>query len=678
MSALLAVTWVTPLAGAILGAAILAPLVALWFLKLRRRKRVVSSTLLWTRSLADLRANAPFQRLRFNLLLLLQILAVVAIALALAQPEAEGIGTRGGRHVIMIDCSASMNAIESVDESGRAIDPPVERLVLAKEAAKSRARELLGGGWFSLGASDVMVVSFAARAEIRAPFTDSLAAVLDAIDAIGATDESTRIAEAFELARAFTDSQNRSDARGERVEVDTASIPTIDLYSDGRIADLGELALRDGEAIVYHRVGSASDNCAVVALSAERPPEFPDRVQVFASIVNPLPERRLVSLQLAVNGTVRAVTPEPLEVPAARDDGSEWIPGRSQVTFRPIEQPMNASIEVSIVEDDALRADDAAIAVVAPAKRLSILHVGSGGFVVRTLLEGLPIERFSSIGVEDFDARVEDGSLAGFDVIVLDAVRPKRLPAGRFLVFGDAPPVEGLTAFGTHEGVYARSARDEHPLFQLARLDELFVSRMVAVQADRSFQVLAEAAEGPLVLALDRGELHLVYVAFDPLDSNWPFQRSFVNFTASAVEYLAHVGEAIAGRSLVPGDAISLRLPAGSRDAVLTAPDGVRAALVPDADGTVTWGPAERAGLHRIEFLSPGASERETRLAAVNIADPAEARIAPRETLDFGNRNVQGIVVGDSRRGALWPWVLAIGLLVVVTEWWYYQRQVRV
>ena len=115
---LLAVTWVTPVAGAVLGASILAPLVALWFLKLRRRRRIVSSTLLWTRSLADLRANTPFQRIRFSWLLVLQILAVIAIALALAQPEAEGFGSSGGRHVILVDRSASMNTVESTSDSG--------------------------------------------------------------------------------------------------------------------------------------------------------------------------------------------------------------------------------------------------------------------------------------------------------------------------------------------------------------------------------------------------------------------------------------------------------------------------------------------------------------------------------------------------------------------------------
>ncbi|MEY5061003.1 MAG: hypothetical protein RIS45_924 [Planctomycetota bacterium] len=673
----LAVTWVTPLAGAILGAAVLAPLLALWFLKLRRKRRVVSSTLLWTRSLADLRANAPFQRIRFNLLLLLQILAVLAIAIAVAQPEAEGLGSAGGRHVLMIDRSASMGAIETVDGSGRALDAPISRLALAKDAAKARVRELLGGGWFSTSASDVMVVSFGSRAEIKAPFTDSIAALETAIDAITPSDEATRIADAMELARAFTDSANRGDTRGERVELDTSSIPTIELYSDGRVSDIGGLSLRTGERIIYHRVGEAANNAAVVAISAERPPESPDKVQVFASVANPMPEPRSVTLQLAVDGTVRSITPKPVEIAAALDRDGQFVPGRAQVTFRPIEQPSNASIEVAIVEDDALRADDAALAVVAPAKRLSVLLVGSGGFVVKTLLEGLSIERFNTMTADEFDAAVAESKPLNYDVVVFDGVAAKKLPAGRYLAFGAVPPVAGLSAYGEHKGVYPRSVRDEHPVFRSAGLDELFVSKMMAVQADRSFQVLAESPEGPMVLALDKADLHVLYVAFDPLDSNWPFQRSFVNFTANAVEHLGRAGDAIATAGVRPGEPIALRLPAGSRDVDILVPDGTRAKVIPDAEGNIAWGPATVAGLYRIEFLVAGLDSRQTRLVAVNIADPAESRIAPLPELNLGNANVQGINVSASRRGALWPWVLALGLLVVVIEWWYYQRQVR-
>jgi hypothetical protein len=668
--AFLAVTWVTPLAGAILGASILAPLVALWFLKLRRKKRVVGSTLLWTRSLADLRANTPFQRIRFSWLLLLQILAVIAIAMALAQPEAEGFGASGGRHVILIDRSASMNTVEESMDGAT-------RLSLAKDAAKDRVRELLDGGWFSARASEVMIIAFGSRAEIRAPFTDAVTTLASAIDAITPTDEGTALSDALALSRAFTSELNRNDARGEIAETPLEKPPVIELYSDGRISDLATISLKQGEGILYHQVGTAQRNLAVVAISADRPPEQPDRIQVFAAVLNPREEPAKASLQLAVNGTVRAVTPEPIEIPAAAERDGTWVPGRAQVVFRPIEQPANAAIEVAIVEDDALRDDDAALVVVPPAKRLSLLHVGAGGFLLPTLLEALPIERFRSVNLAEFEALAESGGVTSFDVIVLDGVQPKTLPAGCYLVLGPTPPIDGLQAFGEHQGVYPRLTRDDHPLFRMASMDELFVSKLIAVQPDKRFQVLAECAEGPMILALDRTDLHVVYVAFDPLDSNWPFQRSFVNFIANAVEYLGRAGDAVIGRALAPGEAIALRLPAGSRDGELQLPDTSRLPVAIDDAGNLSWGPVSLAGLYRIGFTPPGGAAREERLVAVNIADPSEARIAPVESIDLGTKSVQGVSVATNRRGALWPWVLFAGLLFVLVEWWTYQRQLR-
>src|SRR3954453_5068244 len=62
-------------------------IIALYFLKLRRRPVQVPSTLLWRRSLEDLHVNSLFQRLRRNLLLFLQLMAVSLAMLALTGPQ---------------------------------------------------------------------------------------------------------------------------------------------------------------------------------------------------------------------------------------------------------------------------------------------------------------------------------------------------------------------------------------------------------------------------------------------------------------------------------------------------------------------------------------------------------------------------------------------------------------
>src|SRR5271169_2470369 len=101
-------------------------IIALYFLKLRRRPVRVPSTILWRRSLEDLHVNSLFQRLRRNLLLFLQLLAVALMMLALAGPRMRGTAGQGQRFVLLIDCSASMSATD--------IAPT--RLARAKEQAK--------------------------------------------------------------------------------------------------------------------------------------------------------------------------------------------------------------------------------------------------------------------------------------------------------------------------------------------------------------------------------------------------------------------------------------------------------------------------------------------------------------------------------------------------------------
>src|SRR5215510_1749342 len=93
---------------ALAAAGIVVPsLLVLYFLKLRRREMEVSSTLLWKKAIQDLQVNAPFQKLRRNLLLILQLAMLAALCLALTRPVTFFRPSAGKTTVILIDRSAS-------------------------------------------------------------------------------------------------------------------------------------------------------------------------------------------------------------------------------------------------------------------------------------------------------------------------------------------------------------------------------------------------------------------------------------------------------------------------------------------------------------------------------------------------------------------------------------------
>jgi len=132
------VSLLTPLA---LGLSALAvPIVLMYVLKLRRQEHIVPSTFLWRQALEDIQANAPWQRLRFNILLLLQLLALAALVLALAGPAYSRSHVILGDLVVIVDESYAMQAH----------DVAPSRFAAAVSRAHVLAGELGGSGVMSV------------------------------------------------------------------------------------------------------------------------------------------------------------------------------------------------------------------------------------------------------------------------------------------------------------------------------------------------------------------------------------------------------------------------------------------------------------------------------------------------------------------------------------------------
>ena len=155
-------------------------LVLLYFLKLRRREEPISSTFLWKRAVQDLQVNAPFQVAAAGACYLLLQLLVLALAIfALARPMIETTVPDETSLILLIDHSASMNAREGRSARG---------LEMAKEQADragTTAQSSTGSRWFSFGSDTpqtrVMVIEFAERASVVAPFTTNTADLVDVI-----------------------------------------------------------------------------------------------------------------------------------------------------------------------------------------------------------------------------------------------------------------------------------------------------------------------------------------------------------------------------------------------------------------------------------------------------------------------------------------------------------------
>jgi hypothetical protein len=766
-------TWLHWQYSAIAASIAIPALLILYFLKLRRRDVEVSTTLLWKKAVEDLQANAPFQKLRRNILLLLQLLALAAALLALGQPQMQGSTPLGRKNVILLDRSASMSAIDGDARPGTT----TTRLEAAKKKAIELVDSLREPGLFDKDVADeAMVIAFDSSADVRQTFTSDKTVLKAAIDAVEPTDGPTLYDEAFRLAKAHAPRRMLiENGRATPMEglYSPAGAITIHLFSDGRAADASKVAVATDDSVIYHAIGSTTaPNLGVVSLRSERAFDNPSKLSVFVGLENTDRIERTADIEFVIDGIVagiRSVTLPPSKAEnQAKEETPKPAPGTAPSTTeatdaQPAPPPSPSSsaapdivyqpgsggvvfqadraeggvITVRLTSKsggaalgDMLPTDDTGWLVVPPAKRLNIAIVSQGAATTRdllmTILEGLPLAKPPEVlAPADFQQQLAGGKATPYDVVILDGWLPESpkpaaspaqaaagattgapdagpLPPGRYLILNAVPASKAITVKSgpSQDSSVIINWSRQHPAMRSVKLDALVISKSPVLELDESAGAipLATSDVGPAIIELTTPEAHALVVPFDIAQSNWPFDVSFVLFLASGINYLgddsAGGGAGAAGgasggpgsaRLIQPGGVLTDRIPMSVHEARVTTPDGTRADIAPAPDGRIVYGPIRKSGVYTLSWDGqPGPSDpivsgRPVRAFAANLCDATESNIATSDHLALASRIVAAEQTGEGKSTRkLWPWLLLAALLVILFEWFIYNRKVHI
>jgi hypothetical protein len=684
-------------------------IILLYFLRLKRKPVPVPSTFLWKKSVEDLHVNRLMQWLRRNVLLLLQLLAILVMIYGVLGPRLHG-AVFGGRHyILMIDNSASMSAT----------DVPPSRLEWAKAEA---LKEIDAATDADVG----MVIVFSDVAEIRQSYTSNRAALRRAVEAVRPTQRTTRLDEALALAASLANPARTTDDIAaapadpepgkERTYVAAEGLQAdVHLYSDGKFPPVPDFALANLN-LSFHvppapSVEGSSDNVAVIRFDAERDPDDPTTVIARAAVRNFKRDDADVRPRVELlQGTRLVATYD--EDDFRRDQRRRPIPARGErpdLTFTIADVPENADLVLHLKLDgnaDALPLDDEAWVVLGVIRKARVLIVGPPNPRLRDFFDAPSTKKIAEVTYLPPDVLQPGADPKGYlnparegkyDLIVFDRCGPPSedaMPASNTLFVGHPPPPYApadrarpgdSNAVQTVQGPGVRGWQGRHPVMRfLQALDEVDVAEAFRLpDLPPRTQRLIEGSENLVLLAaIPRQAFTDLVLAFPLIGSdgrwntNWPLKVSFPLFLRNTLLHLGNVRDAGTEEPLKPGQVKRLQL-GGVPEIRVTRPDGTTDRLERGARADFALAGTDQLGLYVVRWDDPGGQGAQSRRFAVNLFDPLESDLAPTQDVTVGEITV---AAGGERKQPLdlWKWPVLAGLLVLVLEWWVYNKRVQI
>jgi hypothetical protein len=503
----------------------LVPLAAIYFLKVRPRKKPTTAYFLWERIFQEKRASSLFHRLRDAWSLILMALAAAAICLALGRPEWADVRKD---LLIVIDNSASMSAR----------DGGTSRLDLAKKQANDVVQGLNGN-------QRAAVAIVGQKLRYLSHLTDNPRELLEAIDSIESS------AETLDLTSLPASNWEAAPQDLDGVEAPPSpQAPNQSAQNKHRVLFVSDGGF-DAKKLPAHvellKVGTPLDNVGLVAADIAFLAGDTGRLGIYYQVASTFAEPQKVDLTLW----------------SVADDGHEQLHKVIPLTIKPGTNPSEtfelagapagrwlARLDIA----DALSEDNTAYLVVAKPDPIRVAVESPDPFFLENSVQAFARGEQLLTLVKDSPA-----------VVLGKSVAPKADLAIIFQPIGDS---DWWTKLGDEvEAGAARVLVEGHPV--LRHLDATsipFVGARQITPAAGAQVFVADDNGLPLIYKARHGNRTAVVVNIDPVAAEFYFSAWFPVLVHSAVTHLAGRENSLAA-AYRPGE--SVPIPAG-RDEILT------------------------------------------------------------------------------------------------------------
>ena len=429
--------------------------------------------------------------------------------------------------------------------------------------------------------------------------------------------------------------------------------------------------------------------------------------------LNVYPARTSVSLELLLDGEL--INADQEELTAGQSTGVAFDLGLVD----------SGVLELRITNDDDLKCDDAAWTVVNPPQRSKVLLVTPGNEVLNYAFGTAAVAEIANVTFESpefLDQKLyqQQAAVGEYDLVIYDRCRPNEMPQANTLFIGALPPAEApgqdeKEQEGAEEGEQPPTGEGKgwragpkvagpiiidtdptHPLMQwidmgnvdLADATPLEVPPGGTALIDVQWMVTEnESDDGPAFAVAPRAEFEDAVMGFVLIDrvagedggqetyigTNWPIRSSFPVFVLNLLHYLGKGQTALRGAALQPGGSVSLESPTPGKPLQVRTPSGEMIKLEQARPGKFTFSGTSELGVY--EVRSAGKTLQHF---VVNLFHPPESDIRPSPDIRIGRGTAVAAQTAswETTRRELWKWLLLLGLVVLLVEWYIYHRRV--